>query len=131
MAQPASSIGQFVDANILLIVGVSMFLIGVIVTYLLYSRPLQQSRREIERLQLQLQTEEQLHEERLRMLEDAQDRLHNTFAVASQRALRENNQHFLDLAQESMRRFQSESQADLEQRRQSIQHLLDPVRQSL
>ena len=131
MAQPASSIGQFVDANILLIVGVSMFLIGVIVTYLLYSRPLQQSRREIERLQLQLQTEEQLHEERLRMLEDAQDRLHNTFAVASQRALRENNQHFLDLAQESMRRFQSESQADLEQRRQSIQHLLDPVRQAL
>ncbi|PID49356.1 MAG: DNA recombination protein RmuC [Proteobacteria bacterium] len=131
MNQPVSSIGQFVDDNILLIVGVCMFLLGVVLSYVIYSRPLQHARREIERLQLQLQTEEQLHEERLRMLEDAQDRLHNTFALTSQRALRENNQHFLQLAQESMRRFQTESQADLEQRRQSIQHLLEPVKQAL
>ena len=108
-----------------------MFLLGVLLSFLLYSRPLQQARREVERLELQLQTEEQLHEERLRMLEDAQDRLHNTFAVTSQRALRENNQHFLQLAQESMRRFHGESQADLEQRKQSIQHLLDPIRHAL
>ncbi|MEZ5448141.1 MAG: DNA recombination protein RmuC [Thiolinea sp.] len=46
-------------------------------------------------------------------------------------ALRENNHQFLQLAQESMRRFQSESQADLEQRKQAIQHLVDPIRQAL
>ncbi|MEZ5448140.1 MAG: hypothetical protein R3E89_03680 [Thiolinea sp.] len=79
-------IGQFVDDNLLLIVALLMFLLGVLLAYWIYSRPLQQARREIERLKLQLQSEEQLHEERLRMLEDAQDRLHNTFAVASQRA---------------------------------------------
>ncbi len=131
MTDSASSIGQFIDGNILLIVALCMFLLGVVLTYLLYSRPLQQAQREIERLQLQLQTEEQIHEERLLMLDDAQDRLHNTFAAASQRALRDNNQHFLQLAQESMRRFHSESQADLDQRKLSIQHLLDPIRQSL
>lgn len=126
-----SGIAQFISDNILLIVALCMFLLGVLLAFLVYSRPLQQARREVERLQLQLQTEGQLHEERLRMLDDAQDRLHNTFAVASQRALRENNQHFLQLAQESMRRFQSESQADLDQRKQSIQHLLDPIKQAL
>ncbi|TXH70636.1 MAG: DNA recombination protein RmuC [Thiothrix sp.] len=131
MTSTASSLGQLVDANILLIVALCMFLLGIGVAFLIYNRPLQQARQEVERLKLQLQSEEQLHEERLRMLEDAQDKLHNTFAAASQRALRENNQQFLQLAQESMRRFQSESQADLDQRKQSIQYLLEPIRSAL
>lgn len=131
MGNSLSGPGQFVDNNILLIVALLMFLLGMLVTYLVYNRPLQQARREIERLRMQLQNEEQLHEERLRMLDDAQDRLHNTFAIASQRALRDNNQQFLQLAQESMQRFRSESQADLEQRQQSIQHLVEPIRLAL
>lgn len=131
MTSSTSSLGQFVDANILLIVALCMFLLGLGIAFLIYSRPLQQARQEIERLKLQLQSEEQLHEERLRMLEDAQDKLHNTFAAASQRALRDNNQQFLQLAQESMRRFQTESQADLDQRKQSIQYLLEPIRSAL
>ena len=131
MTKDVSSLGQFVDANILLIVALCMFLLGIGVAFLIYSRPLQQARQEAERLKLQLQSEEQLHEERLRMLDDAQDKLHNTFMAASQRALRDNNQQFLQLAQESMRRFQSESQADLDQRKQSIQYLLEPIRSAL
>ncbi|MFZ1388534.1 MAG: DNA recombination protein RmuC [Thiolinea sp.] len=131
MTNSVSSLGQFVDANILLIIALCMFLLGLGIAFLIYSRPLQQARQEVERLKLQLQSEEQLHEERLRMLDDAQDKLHNTFAAASQRALRDNNQQFLQLAQESMRRFQSESQADLDQRKQSIQYLLEPIRSAL
>lgn len=131
MNSSATGIGAFIDDNLLLIVALLMFLLGVLLAYLVYSRPLQQARREIERLQMQLHNEEQLHEERLLMLDDAQDRLHNTFAVASQRALRENNQQFLQLAEERMRRFQSESQADLEQRKQSIHHLVEPIRHAL
>lgn len=127
----SSGIGQFIDNNILLIVALLMFLFGMLLSYLIYNRPLQQARRTIERLQLQLQNEEQMHEERLRMLDDAQDRLHNTFSVASQRALRDNNQQFLQLAQESMSRFHSESKADLEQRQQSIRHLVDPIKLAL
>lgn len=131
MTPSVSSFGQWVDANILFIVALCMFLLGIGVAFLIYSRPLQQARQEAERLKLQLQSEEQLHEERLRMLDDAQDKLHNTFTAASQRALRDNNQQFLQLAQESMRRFQSESQADLDQRKQSIQYLLEPIRSAL
>lgn len=131
MNSSGAGIGSFIDNNLLLIVALLMFLLGVLLSHFIYSRPLQQARREVERLQMQLHNEEQLHEERLLMLDDAQDRLHNTFAVASQRSLRENNQQFLQLAEESMRRFHSESRADLDQRKQSIDHLVDPIKQAL
>lgn len=124
-------LGAFIDQHIVFITAVAMFIFGMLVAHFIYSTPLRQTRRELERLELQLQTEEQLHEERLRMLDDAQDRLHNTFAALSQRALRENNTQFLQLAQETMGRFQVESHADLEQRQRSIQHLIDPIRDAL
>nr|CAA6817329.1 MAG: DNA recombination protein RmuC [uncultured Thiotrichaceae bacterium] len=131
MNSSGTGIGTFIDNNLLLIVALLMFLLGVLLSYVVYSRPLQQARREIERLQMQLHNEEQLHEERLLMLDDAQDRLHNTFAVTSQRALRENNQQFMQLAEESMKRFHTESRADLDQRKQSIDHLVGPIKQAL
>ncbi len=124
-------LGAFVDEHIVFITAVLMFIFGLLVAHFIYSAPLRQTRRELERLELQMQTEEQLHEERLRMLDDAQDRLHNTFAALSQRALRDNNTQFLQLAQETMGRFQVESRTDLEQRQRSIQHLVDPIRDAL
>lgn len=124
-------LGVFIDENLVFVTAVMMFALGVWVTHVIYSPQLQQSQRELERLQLQLQTEEQINEERLRMLDDAQDRLHNTFAALSQRALRDNNTQFLQLAQETLRRIQTESRADLHQRQQSIQHLVDPIREAL
>ncbi len=131
MDNNAFQLGAFVDQHIVFITAISMFLFGLLVAHFIYSNPLRQARRELERLQMQLQSEEQIHEERLRMLDDAQDRLHNTFAALSQRALRENNTQFLQLAQESMGRFQVESRADLEQRQRSIQHLVEPIRDAL
>ncbi|MEB4592111.1 DNA recombination protein RmuC [Candidatus Thiothrix sp. Deng01] len=124
-------LGALIDAHIVFFTAVTMFVLGLLAAHLVYNTPLRQARRELERLQLQLQTEEQLHEERLQTLDDAQDRLYNTFAALSQRALRENNTQFLQLAQETMGRFQVESRADLEQRQRSIQHLVDPIRDAL
>ncbi len=131
MDNPPFQLGLFIDGHIVLVTAILMFLLGALLVHLLYSIPLRQAQRELERLQLQLQTEEQLHEERLRMLDDAQDRLHNTFASLSQRALRDNNTQFLQLAQETMGRIQVESRADLELRQRSIQHLVEPIREAL
>ena len=131
MNSPPFQLGVFIDQHIIVITAVVMFALGLWVGHLIYSGPLQQARRELERLQLQRQSDEQLHEERLRMLDEAQDRLHYTFAALSQRALRENNLQFLQLAQESFGRFQVESQADLELRQQSIQYLVEPIREAL
>ncbi len=74
-------LGAFIDQHIVIITAVLMFALGLLVAHFIYSAPLRQTRRELERLQLLLQTEEQINEERLRMLDDAQDRLHNTFRL--------------------------------------------------
>lgn len=128
---PPFPLGAFIDQHIVFITAVVMFAFGMLLAHFFYAAPLRQARRECERLQLQLQTEEQINEERLRMLDDAQDRLHNTFAALSQRALRDNNAQFLQLAQETMGRFHVESRADLEQRQHSIHHLVEPIREAL
>jgi len=114
MEASAFQLGAFIDQHIVFITAVVMFALGALVTHFVYNAPLQQARRELERLQLQWQTEEQINEERLRLLDDAQDRLHNTFSALSQRALRDNNTQFLQLAQETMGRMHVESRADLE-----------------
>lgn len=131
MTDTPFQLGVFIDQNIVFITALTMFILGAFVAHLVYSSPLRQARREIEQLQLQRQSEEQLHEERLRMLDDAQDRLHYTFAAISKDALRDNNTQFLQLAQETLGRFQVESSSDLLQRQQSIQHMVDPIRDAL
>ena len=104
----------------LLLAGV-MFALGWIAARFWYQARLQQLQRELDWAQLQRQTEDKLQTERL----------HNTFHHLSQQALQDNNKHFLQLAREMLGRTQSESQADLDQRQQAIQHLLDPIREAL
>lgn len=124
-------VGAFIDEHLVFFVAIVMFMLGVLVAHFIYSSPLRQARRELERLQLQLQAEERVHEERLHMLDEAQDRMHHVFVSLAQRALHDNSSHFLQLAQETLRRFQGEARADLEQRQHSIQHLVAPIREAL
>lgn len=124
-------LGAFIDQHVVFFTALVMFALGMLLARWIYLTPLQQTRRELERLQLQLQTEEQINDERIRMLDEANDRLHNAFAAVSQRALRDNNTQFLQLAHETLGRFQVESRADLEQRQHSIQHLVEPIREAL
>lgn len=131
MESASFQLSAFIDDNIVVVTALIMFALGALLAHFVYSAPLRQAQRELERLQLLRQTEEQINEERLRMLDDAQDRLHHTFASLSQRALRDNNTQFLQLAHETLGRFQVESRTDLEQRQLSIQHLVDPIRDAL
>lgn len=55
----------------------------------------------------------------------------NLFAALSSKALKENNQAFLELAQQNLKTFQTQAQGDLEQRKQSIASMMDPVKTSL
>jgi DNA recombination protein RmuC len=86
-----------------------------------YRSRLQQLQRELDLVQLQRETEEKLYSERLQ----------NNLNTLAQRALQENTQNFLQLARETFGRAQGESQADLEQRQLSIQHLVAPIRDAL
>lgn len=54
-----------------------------------------------------------------------------SFQALSSEALRENNRAFLDLAKESLEKYQEGARGDLEIRRQAIDALVGPVRETL
>ena len=69
--------------------------------------------------------------ERLKSLAEAHERLTTEFKALSSDALARNNQSFLDLAKESFGQLRQQSAGDLEQRRQAIDELVKPLRESL
>jgi DNA recombination protein RmuC len=64
-------------------------------------------------------------------LEDARQKLADTFKALSADALKSNNQAFLELARTALERIQEAGRGDLELRQQAIADLLRPVRESL
>jgi flagellar biosynthesis chaperone FliJ len=82
------------------------------------------SQRKITQLETTLQIERQAAAERLTEVE-------KTFAVLSNEALRSNSQTFLQLAQETLERFQVHAKGELEQKERAVEHLVKPIRETL
>lgn len=78
-----------------------------------------------------LQKERKATEEKLAILDEAHVKLSDAFKALSAEALRCNNQSFLELARESLEKFQEGARGDLEKRQQAINELVKPVRESL
>ena len=57
--------------------------------------------------------------------------LEKTFNVLSSQALRENNQAFLQLAQETLKQFHVQARNDLEQKEKAVENLVKPIREAL
>jgi DNA recombination protein RmuC len=83
------------------------------------------------RLEESLAKERRAAEEKLEVLNDAQKKLSEAFKALSGEALKSNNQSFIELAQQTLAKFQSEAKGDLEKRQQAIQELVKPVSDSL
>lgn len=66
-----------------------------------------------------------------RAFNEARSKLSETFNALSADALRKNNAHFLELAQEAMKQFSAESKGDLEKRQQAIENLVKPINEQL
>jgi DNA recombination protein RmuC len=69
--------------------------------------------------------------EKLALLEDARRKLSDAFQALSSEALKSNNQAFLQLAKETLEKYQAQARGDLESRQQAIQHLVKPLADSL
>ena len=69
--------------------------------------------------------------EQQNLLNDAQAKLGDAFKSLSADALRANNQSFLELARENLKRFQQGAQEDLAARQKSIEQLTAPIREKL
>ena len=131
MDATALQVSEFIQHHLLLIVSSMALLSGFGLAYFWYGRALAKTRLALERLTWQLNDTKQLHTERSKQWEDTQAQLQQAFASTSEQALRNNHTQFLQLAQETLGRFQVESQADLAQRQRSIDYLVQPIQQAL
>jgi len=78
-----------------------------------------------------LRGQERLMEEKLSVLNEGKEKLKEAFQALSSDALRSNNQSFLALAKATLEKFQEGARGDLEMRRQAIDALILPMRDSL
>ena len=78
-----------------------------------------------------LDQERKQADEKLAVVNQAQQKLADAFKALAAEALKSNNQSFLDLAKATLEKFQETAKGDLEKRQQAIQELVKPVKESL
>jgi DNA recombination protein RmuC len=83
------------------------------------------------RLESALDAERKTNDEKIALVTRASDDLRNAFKAMASDALKSNNSSFLVIAQETLKRFQSEAQGDLDKRQKAVADLVAPVRDSL
>ena len=69
--------------------------------------------------------------EKLSVLDAAHEKLSDAFKALSADALQSNNRSFMELARTLLEKYQEGARGDLEQRRQAIDELVKPLRESL
>ncbi len=88
-------------------------------------------REEVAKLQTLLEQERKQAEEKLAILNEAQQKLSDAFKALAADALKSNNQSFLELAKTNMEKFQESARSDLDKRQLAIGELVKPVKESL
>ncbi|MFZ0279037.1 MAG: DNA recombination protein RmuC [Candidatus Sulfotelmatobacter sp.] len=87
------------------------------------------------RLESTLESERKTNAEKLELVtragEHANEDLRNAFKALASDALKSNNSSFLVIAEETLKRFQSQARGDLEARQKAVADLVAPVRDSL
>jgi DNA recombination protein RmuC len=87
------------------------------------------------RLESALESERKTSNEKIELVtragERANEDLRNAFKALASDALKSNNSSFLVIAEETLKRFQSQARGDLEARHKAVADLVAPVRESL
>lgn len=89
------------------------------------------ARSHLTEFQTRLQHEQALTQEKQALLDQAQQRLTDTFKALSADALQRNSQSFMQLAESILAKFQSQARGDLGQRQEAIAALVQPLHASL
>ncbi|GMQ90414.1 MAG: DNA recombination protein RmuC [Gammaproteobacteria bacterium] len=82
------------------------------------------SQRTIARLETTLEMERRSAGEKLAEME-------KTFSALSSQALQNNSEAFLQLAQETLKRFHVQAKGELDQKEKAVEHLVNPIREAL
>jgi len=82
-------------------------------------------------IETRLSEERMRTEEKLELLEEARQKLTDAFKALSADALKSSNQSFLELARETLDRYQEAAKGDLQTRQRAIDELVKPLKESL
>lgn len=82
-------------------------------------------------LETKISEERNAYEEKLNLLNDAQNKLSDAFKALSAEALKTNNQSFLELAKTTLEKYQEGARHDLDMRQNAIDQLVAPLKESL
>ena len=83
------------------------------------------------RFESTLESERKAGNEKVALLTRAGEDLQNAFKALAADALKTNNSTFLQVAEETLKRFQSDARGDLDARQKAVADLVTPVRESL
>lgn len=119
---------NFITILLLLICG---GLIGAISTYFIREKKIREFAIKHAEVSLKLELGQQNQQQLDTILKQTQEQLANTFNQLSNEALSRNNSSFLKLAEENLKRFQSEAKAELDGKEKSIEQLVKPISDAL
>jgi DNA recombination protein RmuC len=83
------------------------------------------------KLETTVALERKASDEKVALLNQMTEELRESFQALSAEALKSNNQAFLQLANATLEKFQSEAKGDLELRQQAVENLVAPIGESL
>ena len=106
-------------------------IVGAVVVYIFRARKIKALAAENAALVMKLSLEKQANEQFDAILDQTHVQLANTFNQLSNEALTRNNEHFLKLAEENLKRYQSEAKAELHSKEQAIEQLVKPINDAL
>ena len=116
------------DLFIGMVIGI---LIGFGIAYFLLSSAHGKTKQKLARVEAKYEAELKAADEKLKLLEEARDNLKDSFKALSADALSKNNESFIKLAEENLKKYQQSAKDDLEKRQQAISKTVEPVRQTL
>lgn len=119
---------QHQDLLIVLLVGI---LLGIVLGLVIRNGKIRVLEHKNAELELTIQLEQKNKQQLDEILDHTRDQLANTFNQLSNEALTRNNSNFLRLAEENLKRFQSEAKADLGTKEKAIEQMLKPINEAL
>ncbi|AFJ02156.1 DNA recombination protein RmuC [Methylophaga frappieri] len=123
---------SLIEANqILIAVFAGGLLAGGLLVYVIRQRHVNTLGQALRECQLQRDWQQQNQEQLDTILDQTRDQLASTFSQLSNEALTRNNSHFLRLAEENLKRYQSEAKAELGSKEKAIEQLLKPINEAL
>ena len=105
--------------------------IGSLITYIYLQRKLSKLREKNSALSTRLEVEQQNNNEKIESIKKERAQLSDMFTALSSQALKNNNEEFLKLAQENLKKFQAQAVNELDKKEKAIETLLTPIKESL